>query len=137
MKSYATGLAAAFGLMVLAAPSVVGHHSFDVQFDSQKTRTLTGVITKVDWINPHAYLFLNVVDESGAVINYKVEMGPPYAIVRNNKECCGGWDNNILKVGSKVTVENAALDRTGKPEVGATRDTWLVVPSHKEKLTMR
>ena len=72
MKSYTVGLAAAFGLMVLAAPSVVGHHSFDVQFYSQKTRNLTGVITKVDWINPHAYLHLNVVDESGAVTDTRV-----------------------------------------------------------------
>lgn len=137
MKCYAMGLAAAFGLMVMAAPQVVGHHSFDVQFDSQKTRSLTGIITKVDWINPHAYLHLNVVEESGAVTNFKVEMGPPYAIVRNNNECCGGWNNNILKVGSKVTIENAALDRIGKPEAGATRDTWLVVANHKEKLTLR
>lgn len=137
MRRYAMGLAAALGLMVFAAPPVVGHHSFDVQFDSQKTRNLTGVITKVDWINPHAYLHLNVVEESGAVTNFKIEMGPPYAIVRNNNECCGGWNTNLLKVGSTVTIENAALDRTGKPEAGATRDTWLVVQNHKEKLTMR
>jgi len=137
MRRYAKGLAAAFVLMVIAAPPVVGHHSFDVQFDSQKTRTIKGVITKVDWINPHAYLYVNVVEESGSVVNFKIEMGPPYAIVRNNNECCGGWNNNLLKVGSTVTIENAALDRTGKAEAGATRDTWLIVQSHKEKLTMR
>jgi hypothetical protein len=137
MKRNAMGLAAVFGLVLLAMSPVVGHHSFDVQFDSAKTRDITGVITKVDWINPHAYVHVNVVEEDGKVVNYKVEMGPPYAIVRNNNECCGGWNNNILKVGSTITIQNAALDRTGKPEAGATRDTWLVVSNHKEKLTMR
>jgi hypothetical protein len=137
MRCYARGLAAAFGLMVWAATPVVGHHSFDVQFDTQKTRTLKGVITKVDWINPHAYLHMNVVEENGQVVNFKVEMGPPYAISRNNTECCGGWNNSMLKVGSTITIENVALDRSGKPEAGATRDTWLVIPTHKEKLTLR
>jgi hypothetical protein len=137
MRCNVRGLAGAFGLLALAASPVVGHHSFDVQFDTAKTRDLKGVITKVDWINPHAYLHLNVVEEDGSVVNFKVEMGPPYAVARNNNECCGGWSNSLLKVGSTVTIENAALDRTGKPEAGATRDTWLVVPSHKEKLTLR
>lgn len=137
MRYYLIGLAAAFCLIVLVASPVVGHHSFDVQFDTAKTRELKGVITKVDWINPHAYLHMNVVEEDGKVVTFKVEMGPPYAIVRNNNECCGGWNNNILKVGSAITIENVALDRTGKPEGGATRDTWLLVENHKEKLTLR
>ena len=85
MRRNAMGLAAVFGLVLLAVP-VVGHHSFDVQFDSNKTRDITGVITKVDWINPHAYLHVNVVEEDGKVVNFKIEMGPPYAITRNNNE---------------------------------------------------
>ena len=138
MRHYAIGLmATAFGLMVLAVSPLVGHHSFDVEFDSETTRDLVGIVTKVDWINPHAWLYMNVVEEDGAVNNFAVELGPPYAIVRNNNECCGGWDNSTLKVGDTITIENVSLARNGTPRAGVTRQSWLVLASRDEKLTLR
>ena len=127
----------AFGLMILAAAPVMGHHSFNVQFDNNNTRDLVGVVTKVDWINPHAWLYMNVVEDDGTVKNFGIELSPPYAIVRNNSECCGGWDTRTLKVGDKITIENVSLARDGSAQAGATRDTWLVLPGREQKLTLR
>ena len=138
MRYYAMGfVATALGLIVLAVSPVVGHHSFDVEFDSGNTRDLVGVVTKIEWINPHAWLYLNVLEEDGSVENFAMELGPPYAIVRNNNECCGGWDTSTLKVGDRITIENVALARDGEPRAGATRDTWLILDGREEKLTLR
>ena len=138
MRHYAMGLVAtALGLIILAVSPVVGHHSFDVEFDSGNNRDLVGVVTKIDWINPHAWLYMNILEEDGTVLNFALELGPPYAIVRNNNECCGGWDTSTLKVGDRITIENVALARDGTPRAGATRQTWLVLTSREEKLTLR
>ena len=58
------------------------HHAFSAEFDANKPVKLRGNIIKIDWINPHAFVYLDVRDDSGAVRNYKVEMGPPYALTR-------------------------------------------------------
>jgi hypothetical protein len=138
MRFFTMGLVATVcGLIVLAVSPAVGHHSFDVEFDSGNTRDLVGVVTKIEWINPHAWLYLNVLEADGSVKNFGMELGPPYAIVRNNNECCGGWDTNTLKVGDRITIENVALARDGSPKAGATRDTWLILEGREEKLTLR
>ena len=129
-------LVVAFGLILAVSP-VMGHHSFDVQFDADNTRDLVGVVTKVAWINPHAWIYLNVQEEDGTIRNFGIETGPPYAIVRNNGECCGGWTSTTLKVGDRITIENAALARDGSAQAGATRQTWLVLPDREQKLTLR
>ena len=67
---------------------------------------ITGVVTKLDWVNPHAYVYLDAKTPTGEVKRYKIEMGPPYALVR------GGWKRDTLKIGDTVTVEGAALPRT-------------------------
>jgi len=69
-------------LLVLTAAPLRAHHSFEAEYDSRRPITLTGVVTKVDWINPHAYVFLDAKGEDGTVKNYRVEMGPPYALDR-------------------------------------------------------
>src|SRR5262245_34562705 len=97
------GLIAAVSLMSASVKPLIAHHSFDAEYDSRKTTTITGYVTKLDWINPHAFVFIDVKEASGAVKSFKVEMGPPYALVR------GGWSRDTVKVGDKVTVDGAAL----------------------------
>ncbi len=120
---------------VLAAILVAGipaaaHHSFDAEYDSAKTITITGIVTKLDWINPHAYVFVQSKDESGAVKTYRIEMGPPYALVR------GGWTRDIIKIGDKITVTDAALAKDGTPTAGSMRSTSMTLATG-QKLVMR
>ena len=120
-------LAAAAGL---GAASAHAHHSFDAEYDSSKPITVTGFVTKLDWINPHAYVHVDVTDESGKVRNYRIEMGPPYALVR------GGWKRDTLKIGDKVTVTGAALAKDGSDAAGSMQTTSMTL-ANGQKLVMR
>jgi hypothetical protein len=123
-------LLAAIALTLLGAAALEAHHSFDAEYDSNKPVTVTGFVTKLDWINPHAYVYIDTKDESGAVKNYKVEMGPPYALVR------GGWKRDTVKIGDKVTVEGAALAKDGSNAAGSMQTTSMTLASG-QKLVMR
>ena len=74
------------------------HHSFAAEFDSTKVVTLTGVITKVEWTNPHTYFYVDATDDQGKVANWAVEGGAPNALYR------AGWKPTSLKVGDRVTI---------------------------------
>jgi hypothetical protein len=91
-------LAVALGLLVPAMP-VFGHHSFAAEFDGKKRISLTGVVTKVDWVNPHAYIYIDVKGEGGAVVNWGIETGAPNVLYRQ------GWRKDDLKVGDMVTLD--------------------------------
>src|SRR5918993_321736 len=95
--------------LLLGVTSLGAHHSFDAEYDSKKPITVTGYVTKLDWINPHAYVYIDSKDESGAVKNFRIEMGPPYALAR------GGWKRDTLKIGDKVTVTGGRISRRGDP----------------------
>jgi Family of unknown function (DUF6152) len=69
MNAPKVGLIAAAGLLVLTARTATAHHSFDAEYDTKKTANITGYVTKVDWVNPHAYVFIDSKDESGTVRN--------------------------------------------------------------------
>src|SRR5688500_3479589 len=86
-------------LVVLFARSVVAHHSFDAEFDRTKPVTLKGSVTKVEWANPHIWVFMDVKGEDGKVTNWGVEGGAPNILFRN------GWRKDSLKVGDILTVE--------------------------------
>ena len=97
-RSGAGVLAAAIGL-VLLSPHVVAHHSFAAQYDRNKPITLAGSVTRMEWMNPHIYFYLDVRDGQGAITNWAVEGGAPNTLYR------AGWRRDSLKVGDVVTVE--------------------------------
>jgi hypothetical protein len=130
MKLSPSLILAALGLAILTVMPALAHHSFDAEYDSNKTADLTGFVTKLDWTNPHAFIYINMKDESGATKNYQVEMGPPYALTR------GGWKRDSVKIGDKVTVQSAALAKDGSNRAGSMQTTSLLLASG-EKLVMR
>src|SRR5882672_1893801 len=100
--------AAAIGLLQTVVP-VAAHHSFAAEFDASKPFKLTGVVTKVEWQNPHTIFYLDITDErTKKVTNWSFEMGSPNGLMRN------GWTRNTLKIGDVVMVEGS-LARGGKP----------------------
>jgi uncharacterized protein DUF6152 len=115
--------------MLSIGSSAIAHHSFDAEYDSKKPFTITGYVTKVDWVNPHAFVSIDV-KEGSSVKNYRIEMGPPYALVR------GGWKRDTLKAGDKVTVVNAAAAKDGR-DAGGSMPTTAMVLADGQKLTMR
>ncbi|PWU01700.1 MAG: hypothetical protein C5B51_22330 [Terriglobia bacterium] len=98
MRATLTVFVAGFGLLISAAPALA-HHSFAAEFDSSKPVTLKGAVTKVDWMNPHIWIYLDVKDESGKTVNWQCEGGPPNTLTRN------GWTRNSLKTGDAITIE--------------------------------
>jgi len=90
---------AVFALGLLSAASMFAHHSFSAEFDSSKPVTLKGTVIKVDWLNPHIWIYLDVKDESGKLAHWQCEGGAPNSLTRN------GWTKNELKEGDAVTIE--------------------------------
>jgi hypothetical protein len=107
-------------LMVAAVTPVLAHHSFEAEYWDDKTATLTGFVTKIDWQNPHAYIYFNTQVADGTMKEMRFELGPPYALVR------GGWKKETVKIGDKITVEGAAVAKDPKNNwVGAMQTTSL------------
>jgi hypothetical protein len=94
-------------VVLLAAMPLLSHHSFYAEFDANKPVKLTGAVTKVEWENPHAWFYVDVKEDSGAVSNWGFELGSPNLLIRS------GWGKNSLKVGDVVTVE-ASRAKNGK-----------------------
>jgi hypothetical protein len=92
-------LAGAIALIACTLP-VFAHHSFAAEFDAAQVVNLTGVVTKVEWMNPHTYFYVDVKDAStGKVTNWACEMGSPNGLTRQ------GWTRNTLRVGMTVSLE--------------------------------
>ncbi|MEO8465701.1 MAG: DUF6152 family protein [Gammaproteobacteria bacterium] len=100
MKTKTALLPLTLGMLVAVLPAQA-HHSFAAQYDAAKPITLTGKVTKIEWTNPHIYIFMDVPDEkkTGAAVNWALEMGSPNALIRL------GWKRDSLKPDDMVTVE--------------------------------
>jgi hypothetical protein len=93
------GLLITVALFILgAAAPLVAHHAFSAEFDQSKPVKLAGEITKLEWTNPHAWLFIDVKTPDGKVVNWRFEMGAPNALLR------AGWSRNDIKPGTAVTI---------------------------------
>jgi hypothetical protein len=97
-------------LLAAAAATAFAHHSFDAEFDRTKQVSLTGVVTKVEWTNPHVWFWVNVKDEAtGLLVNWGCEMGSPNALQRS------GWTVATLKEGMVVSLNGSrAKDGSNK-----------------------
>ena len=115
MRYGSLALGAALYLGALA--SARAHHSFSAEYDREKPVTLTGAVTKLEWTNPHARIYVDVKDESGNVVNWDCELGPPNGLMRQ------GWNRNSLKAGQIVTI-NGFLSKE-EPYVANARSVFL------------
>ena len=107
----------AAALLLAAGGHAAAHHSFAAEFDADKPIELTGIVTKVEWTNPHVWVYFNVKDEeTGEVTNWGAEFGPPHLLQRR------GWRRDTLAIGTEITVD-AFLARNGTPRVNAREVT--------------
>ncbi len=87
-------LAAAIGTPALA------HHSFSAQYDSEKIMKMSGTVTKIEWQNPHVYIYVDVADDKGGYAQWALEMGAPAVLTRTL-----GWTRSTLNIGDQINVE--------------------------------
>lgn len=114
MKVVAAGLTVL--AVALTAPAGA-HHSFAAQYDASKPITLEGVVTKVEWTNPHARFYIDVKDGDGKVVNWNLELASPNFLKR------AGWSSTSLKQGDAVVVEGS-LARSGASMANARLVTF-------------
>jgi len=103
MKTHLAFLAVA--MLLASGVWAYAHHPFSAEYDWTKPVTLTGTVSKIDWTNPHATLYIDGKDESGKTKQWTLEMGSPSALTR------AGWTRTTLKKGDMVTVD-AWLSKT-------------------------
>lgn len=108
------------GAILLAASIstafAAAHHSFAGQYDASKPVTLKGVVTKMEWMNPHSRFYVEVKDEAGRIVIWNVELASPNVLLRQ------GWTRDALKAGDQVTVEGSKA-RDGSDMANAQRVT--------------
>ena len=101
-----------FGLLFFGTVPVTAHHAFTAEFDAKKPVTMKGIVTKIDWANPHVWFYLNIKTESGLIENWGFEMGGPNSL-RNS-----GWTRETMKIGDEIIVDGS-LAKNGTRSVNA------------------
>jgi hypothetical protein len=107
------------------ASRALAHHSFAAEYDRSKPVELTGTVTKLEWTNPHARIYIDVKDQSGALVNWDFELGPPNGLMRQ------GWNRNSLRAGQVVTISGFMSKE--EPHVANARTVSL--PDGRQVLT--
>jgi Family of unknown function (DUF6152) len=110
------GMLTAVGGLLVALP-IAAHHSFMAEFDQRKPVTLTGAVTGVEWQNPHTYFYMDVKDESGKIVNWRLETGSPGALLLR------GWTRETIKVGDHLVVQGYRAKDI--PNVAAARSVTM------------
>ena len=100
-----------------ATAPALAHHSFAAEYDRDKPITLTGTVTRLEWTNPHARLYIEVKEDGGNLVTWDFELGPPNGLMRQ------GWTRNSLQTGQTVTV-NGFLSKD-EPHVANARTVFL------------
>jgi hypothetical protein len=93
-----TTFCAALCALLLAAMPAAAHHAFAAEFDSDQPVKVRGTITKIEWVNPHAWIYVDVKSSDGKVVNWHFELGPPNALFRL------GWKKDAIPVGTEVEI---------------------------------
>jgi hypothetical protein len=98
--------------VILSAAPVMAHHSFAAEYDATKVVTMKGVVTKIEWTNPHSWFYMRVKNEDGSVATWGFELGAPHQLQSR------GWTRTSMKLGDEVIVLGT-LAKNGTPRVNA------------------
>jgi hypothetical protein len=117
MRSHALRLLILGGCLLAAAAPAIAHHAFSAEFDANQPVTIRGKVTRIQWTNPHVWVYLNVQDETGKITNWGFEMGAPQQVQNQ------GWGRNTLKAGDELIVVGSRA-RDGSSRMNARNVTW-------------
>ena len=119
MRRIVLGLTIVAALIAASMP-LMAHHSFAAEFDSNKVVKMTGIVTKIDWTNPHVWFYMDVKEEGGKITNWGFEMGPPHLLQAQ----ANPWKRDTVKIGDEIEV-NGSLAKNGSNRLNARSVTFV------------